>query len=165
MVHLDEYYNGLEGIKKRKYSFTEKPKSFGQSLKDLFFPKVRNPNRKVVKVKKPQLNFVSSTMKPLLNSVKTLKSTLGFQQRTEPETKNGDTFPYKFLKPIEVPNYRDLDEVPRSSLEEDVGNNIDKQLVSPGDPDIDFGGWEVVFMYNVLVFILQNSLPPFYPRL
>ena len=141
-VHLDEYYNSLAGIKKRKYTFkTEKPKSFGQSLKDLFFPKVRNPNRKIVKVKKP-LNFVSTTMKPLLSSISTLKSSLGFQQRMEPEKKSEDNFPYKFLKPIEVPNFRDLDEVPRSSLSEleDVGHNIDKQLVSPSDPDIDFGG-------------------------
>ena len=141
-VHLDEYYNSLEGINKRKYTFTtEKAKSFGQSLKDLFFPKVRNPNRKVVKVKKP-LNFVSSTMKPLLSSVNTLKSSLGFQQRMEPEKKGEENFPYKFLKPIEVPNFRDLNEVPRSSLSEleDVGHNIDKQLVSPSDPDIDFGG-------------------------
>ena len=60
----------------------------------------------------------------------------------EPEKKSEDNFPYKFLKPIEVPNFRDLDEVPRSSLSEleDVGHNIDKQLVSPSDPDIDFGG-------------------------
>ena len=61
-LYLDEYYNGLEGIKKRKYSYTEKPKSFGQSLKDLFFPNVRNPNRKIVKVKKPHLSFVPSPL-------------------------------------------------------------------------------------------------------
>ena len=60
----------------------------------------------------------------------------------EPEQKGEENFPYKFLKPIEVPNFRDLDEVPRSSLSEleDAGHNIDKQLVSPSDPDIDFGG-------------------------
>ena len=159
MVHLDEYYNSLEGIKKRKYTYTtEKPKSFGQSLKDLFFPKVRNPNRKIVKVKKKPLSFVSSTMKPLLNSVNTLKSSLGFQQRMEPEKKE-ENFPYKFLKPIEVPNFRDLDEVPRSSLSEieDIGHNIDKQLVSPSDPDIDFGGAKKCILGSVRISGCQSA--------
>ena len=168
-VHLDEYYNSLAGIKKRKYTFkTEKPKSFGQSLKDLFFPKVRNPNRKIVKVKKP-LNFVSTTMKPLLSSISTLKSSLGFQQRMEPEKKSEDNFPYKFLKPIEVPNFRDLDEVPRSSLSEleDVGHNIDKQLVSPSDPDIDFGGelFEMNKLFSFHSFSFSGLLATFLPTI
>ena len=101
-------------------------------------------------------------MKPLLSTISTLKSSLGIQQRTEPEKKSEDIFPYKFLKPIEVPNFRDLDEVPRSSLStlEDVGHNIDKQLVSPSDPDIDFGGelFELFpFKFPLFLFIAPTG--------
>ena len=88
-LHLDEYYNGLKGINKRKYSYTEKPKSFKQSLKDMFFPQVRNPSRKIVKVKKP--NPYSSTLKP-------------FNFKFPSQKKTEDLFPYKFLKPIQNPN-------------------------------------------------------------
>lgn len=134
-LYLDEYYNGLEGIKKRKYSYTEKPKSFGQSLKDLFFPNVRNPNRKIVKVKKPHLSFVPSPL-----SVPGPEVRLGHHQ--EADRSKADTFPYKFLKPIEAPNLRPLEEVPRSSVEgaSEVDTRIDEQLVSPSSQDSDFKG-------------------------
>ena len=80
MIQLDEYYNGLEEINKRKYSYTHKPKSFGQSLKDIFFPNVRNKNRKLVKVKKPHLNFVSSTVKPIIETMATLRETFHLKE-------------------------------------------------------------------------------------
>ena len=126
-LHLDEYYNGLKGINKRKYSYTEKPKSFKQSLKDMFFPQIRNPSRKIVKVKKP--NPYSSTLKP-------------FNFKFPSQKKTEDLFPYKFLKPIQNPNYRYIEEVPRSTIAKtiDIENKIDKQLVSPTDPEVDLQG-------------------------
>ena len=126
-LNLDQYYNGLKSINKRKYSYTEKPKSFKQSLKDMFFPQVRNPSRKIVKVKKP--NPYSSTLKP-------------FNFKFPSQKKTEDLFPYKFLKPIQNPNYRYIEEVPRSTIAKtiDIENKIDKQLVSPTDPEVNLQG-------------------------
>ena len=86
MVGLDKYYNGLEGINHRKFTFTTgKPKSFGQSLKDIFFPLARKPERKIVKVKKkPNYNIIS-TMKPQMDKV-AMRPKFSFYKKSDDDT-------------------------------------------------------------------------------
>lgn len=162
MIHLDHYYNGLQevnqndyydtkkDIKRRKFSNEpEKSKSFGQSLKDLFFPDKKS-NRRIIKIKKQQLETFTTTLKPFFTTLSTLKEKLSYSKYNQDIDKiSSQSFPYVFQRPIGAPSSRNVeyDEFPRSSLgktqidiSENIDKSIDKQLVSPDDPDVDFKG-------------------------
>ena len=108
----------------------EKSKTSGQGLKDLFLPPADMSLRRIVKVKKPHSSLLNSLISS--NSKKSDK-----YLRADPET----LFPYKFLQPIAPPQLRSQQEVPRTKASEnEVDSNIDKQLVSPDDLNLDYEG-------------------------
>ena len=111
MIQLDQYYNSLQDshhelydtvkdTNQRKYSaVSDKSKTFGQSLKDLFFPDDKS-NRRIIRVKKKQLGSFSTTQKPYFTTVSTRSPSRYSQER---DKISSESFPYFFQKPIEAP--------------------------------------------------------------
>eukprot|EP00090_Calanus_glacialis_P008621 TRINITY_DN16973_c0_g1_i1.p1 TRINITY_DN16973_c0_g1~~TRINITY_DN16973_c0_g1_i1.p1 ORF type:complete len:620 (-),score=99.64 TRINITY_DN16973_c0_g1_i1:77-1936(-) len=163
MVLLDDYYNKnvMGGKRRRLHLIKEKPKGFGQSLKDIFFP--NTPTRRIIKVKKPKPQPILTTMKPIYTTLKAIQNKFPSilidpykqmrlnkqnnlimkKQGMIQETESYHDFPYKFHKPIaSIENrpqtYEDeLSENSRSRAAYYQGLNIDRQLLSPTDPGLD----------------------------
>ena len=121
-------------------------------MKDLFLPPAEVAARRIVKVKKPH----SSS---LVSSEDSKKSDKFLRADTD------SLFPYKFLQPIAPPQLRSQHEAPRSkAAENEVDSNIDKQLVSPNDIDIDYEGLSFIIHFipknlTSCLDIISKNLP------
>ena len=111
MIHLDHYYNSLKEVKQDDYYASinsanrrqeEEPKTFGQSLKDLFFPKEKS-KRRIIKIRKPQLESHQTTLKPYFTTLSTLKDKMSYSKY---DTLSLNSFPYVFQRPIKAPSSR-----------------------------------------------------------
>jgi len=184
MVMLDDYYNNNKDLafhRRRLSVVREKPKGFGQSLKDIFFPNVNT--RKIIKVRKPQLKSMSTTMKPIYTTLRAIQqkfpsilldpytrmkknrkimaeSKLQYGSPGQTKEDTFDDFPYKFHKPIQSVessqyiNQEKLIENSRSKLAQ--SQSIDRQLLSPTDPELDIS--EVLKTYLPVFMSLGTGL-------
>ena len=118
LIHLDHYYNSLKEANQNDYHDSmkdmnrrifpippEEPKTFGQSLKELFFPDEKS-NRRIIKIRKPQMGSVPTTMKPLFTTLSTLEDKLSFTKYVDIDKMSSESFPYVFQRPIEDPSSR-----------------------------------------------------------
>ena len=105
MIHLDHYYNSLKADDQDQYYSNrrteEETKNFGQSLKDLFFSNEKS--RRIIKIRKPQLESYQTTIKPYFTTLSPLKDKLRYSKY---DTVALDSFPYVFKRPIKAPSSR-----------------------------------------------------------